>query len=176
MRRLSFQSLFQLGLGAATASLLLGLVALQTIRQIELRTLLMELADNHMRCVLSGRLVEVDSADPHVVKPWFASKVNFSPPVPDLAAAGYALLGGRMDYVSGHSAAALVYRLAKRDISVFIWADPHSEPAPATLQPPQLGYNIVGWNAGGLAVKAISDLPAKDLRDFASAFLAAAQQ
>jgi anti-sigma factor RsiW len=161
-------------LGAATASLLLGLVALQTVHQTELRTQLMELADNHMRSVLSGRLVDVASPDPHVVRPWFAGKVSFSPPIPDLTAAGYALAGGRMDYVAGHSAAALVYRLAKHDISVFIWADPRSESSPPTLQPPQLGYNIVGWQAAGLTVRAISDLPAKDLRDFASAFFNAA--
>lgn len=170
MLRPSFQSLFQLGLGAATASLLIGLVAVQAIHQTELRTQGMELADSHARSLLAGRLVDVASANPATVRAWFEGKVKFMPPVPDLTAAGYTLLGGRVDYMAGHAAAALIYQLGKQDISVFLWPQPTAGDPGPQIQPPQLGYNIVGWQAGSLAARAVSELSGPELRDFAAVF------
>ena len=80
-----------------------------------------------------------------------------------------------MDYVAGHSAAALVYQLGTREISVFLWPEGDANNQPGALQPPQLGYNIIAWQSGSLAARAVSDLPAKDLRDFAGAFQSRAQ-
>jgi anti-sigma factor RsiW len=168
-------SWFQVGLGAATASLLIGLVALQNMGRANERHTLMQLADNHARSLLAGHLADVSSADFHIVKPWFEGKINFAPPVPDLTVAGYKLVGGRLDYVAGHTAAALVYQLGKHDISVFVWPEPGSPAHPPQIMTAQRGYQIVGWQSGELACRAISDLSERDLRDFASAFQANAQ-
>ena len=170
LRRPSFQSVFQWGLGVATGGLLIGLVASQSIHEANERNLLVELADNHMRSLLAGHLVDVSSADLRIVRPWFEGKIDFAPPVPDLSATGYTLVGGRMDYFSGRPAAALVYQLGKHYISVFLWADPSAANQATQVMRGQRGYDIVGWISNGVMGRAVSEISERDLRDFANAF------
>ena len=168
-RRPRYQSFFQWGLGAATGGLLIGLLAHQTIQQTNQRHLLTELADSHMRSLAGNHLVDTDSTNPPVVQQWFKSKVPFAPPVPDLSTAGYAFLGGRMDYVTGQGAAALVYTFDKHEVSVFI------APASGEIQQaiaPERGYRIASWSTANLSFYAVSDIAEHDLRDFVSAFQA----
>ena len=119
----------------------------------------------HIRALQPGHLEDVVSTDQHTVKPWFDGRIDFAPPVKDLAADRFPLKGGRLDYIGGRPVAALVYQRAKHLIDLYVW--PAADDSP---QPPKSaeahGYNIVHWREGGMALWAVSDLEAAQLRQF----------
>lgn len=124
----------------------------------------------HLRGLLPGRLLDVESSDRHQVKPWFAGRLDFSPPVPDLAAQGFPLLGGRVDFVDGKRAAVLVYGRRLHRIDVFVLP---ATDAPAVADA-RMGYNFLSWREGALAFVAVSDVNTADLRQLAALHAAAA--
>jgi anti-sigma factor RsiW len=134
--------------------------------------LLAELVDNHTRALFTNHAMDVASTDQHTVKPWFAGKLNFSPSVEDLGQAGYPLLGGRLDYVQGRPAAALVYGRRKHMIDVFVLPEAGAAGLPAAAAARQ-GINLVHWQRAGLGYWAVSDLNARELAAFRDLFLAA---
>ena len=128
---------------------------------------------SHVRGVLSGqRLVDVQSSDEHTVRPWFGTKLDFSPPVADLASEGFPLIGGRMDYVAGRTVAALVYRRQNHVITLFVW--PTREGPRAIAASARQGDTLVHWSDGAMVYWAVSDLNGRELVDFAGRFRAAA--
>jgi anti-sigma factor RsiW len=99
------------------------------------------------------------------VKPWLSARLDVSPSVSDFAAEGYPLIGGRMDYIDGHPAAAVVYRRAKHVINLFAWAASDAADAPFRRETRQ-GFNLISWRHGGIEYVAISDVEADQLAAF----------
>jgi anti-sigma factor RsiW len=126
-----------------------------------------EVLDSHLRSLLPGHLADVQSSDRHTVKPWFAGKLDFSPPVADFAAEGFPLTGGRIDSVNGRTVAVLVYQRHQHVINAYVWPSPgstNSRVNRATLQ----GYNILHWTHAGLEWWLASDLNTQELEDLAN--------
>ena len=121
-----------------------------------------ELLAAHSFALTHGRLTEVTSTDRHTVKPWLAEHLDFVPPVVDLNANGYPLVGARVDRIDGQPVAALVYQRHKHVITVFV------APA-ATVAFPSgnaRGFHRLAWRAEGFDWVAVSDLAVDDLVDF----------
>jgi anti-sigma factor RsiW len=153
---------FGFGLGAACAAAMMLLV-LSPAEQ----SLTEQIVASHVRALQPGHLEDVPSTDQHTVKPWFDGRLDFAPPVRDLAGAGFPLRGGRLDYLGGRPVAALVYQRDKHIIDLFAWPA-----ASGTMSAPDSsernGYNVVHWVQDGMNLWAVSDVEQKQLRDFAA--------
>lgn len=127
---------------------------------------------SHIRALQAAHLVDVASSDQHTVKPWFDGRLDYAPPLRDLAAQGFPLEGGRLDYVDGRPVSALVYRRARHAINLFVWpAASHRgrEPSSRVVN----GYNIVRWSEGDMAFWAVSDVNQAELDEFVRLWRAA---
>jgi anti-sigma factor RsiW len=143
------------------------LVSIVSIRLVQLRSgmgnqIAEQAISSHVRALMTGHTADVASADGHTVKPWFNGRIDFSPPVVDLAPQGFPLIGGRVDYIAHRSVATLVYGRRKHIIDLFIW--------PSTQEPSgntsANGYNVVRWTHGGMSFVAVSDLNKIELEQF----------
>jgi len=147
------------GLGAACAAALAFLLVLP-----QRNDLAGQLVAGHIRALQPGHLEDVVSTDQHTVKPWFDGRLDFAPPVKDLAAKNFPLLGGRLDYLDGRPVAALAYGRDKHIIDLFIWPDSRNIAVPKSAM--RNGYNVVHWSSGGMNFWAVSDLEAGELHNF----------
>ena len=120
------------------------------------------LFDAHMRAEDPGRMIEVVSTDKHTVKPWLDQRLDFAPPVENLQAQGFPLLGGRLDYVEGRRAAVLVFGRRKHTIDVFIRPSGDAPAPPA--QADRRGFHLIGWRHGGFDWWAVSDIDPAELK------------
>ena len=136
-------------------------------------SLIAEAIAQHVRSLQVDHLTDVASTDGHTVKPWFAGKLDFSPPVFDLAAAGFPLIGGRLDRLDDHPAAALVFRRRQHAINLFVWLQT-DRPAVAA-QEQRDGFTALAWAAQGLCFLAVSEIAPPELTLFAEAFRAQAR-
>jgi anti-sigma factor RsiW len=152
----------------ATACLAL-LLTVTLNRPSAQQRLTQEIVSSNIRSLMVDHMLDVVSTDQHTVKPWFNGKLDFSPPVKDLATQGFPLIGGRLDYVGGRSVAALVFHRNKHVINLFIWPvnEKNSKPAPsASIQ----GYNVIHWSEADMTFWAVSDLNEKELMGFVQDF------
>jgi anti-sigma factor (TIGR02949 family) len=128
-----------------------------------------EAVSSHIRALMGNRLVDVPSSDQHTVKPWFNGKIDFSPVVKDLSAAGFPLVGGRIDYVGDRAVASLVYQRRKHVLDLFIWpgTDRKAESSPeSTIN----GYHVIRWENSGMSYCVVSDLNVRELHQFKQIF------
>ena len=128
-----------------------------------------QLIASHVRSLMANHLTDVASSDQHTVKPWLDVKLDFAAPVVDLSGDGFPLIGGRLDYLDNHSAAALVYQRRKHFINLFIWP---TTPADSKEQKmvEREGYHLVHWIDGDFTYWAVSDVSVGDLQNFQRSF------
>ncbi len=119
----------------------------------------------HARALAEGPLVQVEASDRHVVKPWFADKIDFSPKVRDFGAEGFPLAGGRIDRVAGRKVAVLTYRHGRHVVDLFV--EPASAPSPDVSVRRVRGLLVAAWTEGDLSYAAVSDMEERELLAFA---------
>jgi anti-sigma factor RsiW len=153
------------GFGASGLAGALAGVALMLLLTRPADPLVDDVVADHVRSMMADHLTDVLTSDQHTVKPWLSARLDLSPVVKDLAGEGYPLVGGRLDYVDGHRAAALVYRRAKHVINLFAFVAPGAADASPSLQTRD-GFNVITWRMGGLTYVAVSDVEAAQLMTF----------
>ncbi len=158
------------GVSAIAASALFAIV----LRNDDQDRINSEIVSAHLRSLQAGHLIDVQSTDQHTVKPWFNGRLDVAPPVIDLTAQGFTLIGGRLDYVDARPIGAVVYKRRAHVINLFVAQTAnmaHRAPRTETIQ----GYNIRSWSERGLNFWAVSDIGADELEEFTDKFEAAAR-
>ena len=154
--------------GAAMAGGLAGVALTLAVSRLtpEPDPLVTDVVADHVRSLMADHLMDVPTSDQHTVKPWLSARLDLSPVVKDFSAEGYPLVGGRLDYVDGHRAAAIVYHRDKHVINLFAFVSDERANSPPR-QEKRDGFNIVEWRMGGLSYVAVSDVEASQLLAFA---------
>jgi anti-sigma factor RsiW len=125
-----------------------------------------QLVSSHLRSLQPGHLTDVQTTDQHIVKPWFNGRIDFSPPVPELARDGFPLVGGRLDAVDGKTVAAIVYKRRLHIVNLFVWR----AAAAGERAVEEDGFAVREWSVGGLRFSAVSDIAPPELGRFEATF------
>jgi anti-sigma factor RsiW len=172
----SRRSLFKgFAMGSLTSAALAASLVLFVVRKEDDQRILGDVVSAHLRSLQGDHLIDVQSTDQHTVKPWFNGKLDVAPPVVDLAAQGFTLIGGRLDYLNGRPVASIVYKQRAHIINLFV-APANTQALGsergATVETLQ-GFNIWRWYFSDLNFWAVSDINAEELGEFGGKFEAA---
>jgi len=152
--------------GALAASL-----AMITLVPAQSRSALDEqLVSSHVRSLQPGHLTDVRTTNQHIVKPWFNGRIDFAPPVPELAGQGFPLVGGRLDSINGKTVAAIVYGRRLHTVNLYVWP----AKAEGVRSSVEDGFSVLEWSDGGLRFAVVSDISPQELKDFETDFRAKA--
>ncbi len=127
-----------------------------------------DLVSTYLRVASSEHPVDVASTDRHTVKPWFAGRIDYSPPVHDLTSAGFPLEGGRVDVVGGRKVSVLVYRHNQHRVALSLWPSTASGDTPPKVTEHN-GFTLAEWRHGGFDMRAASDVSPDEMAAFAAA-------
>ena len=126
------------------------------------------LVASYLRMAMAEHTVDVASSDRHTVKPWYAGRIDYSPPVHDLTANGFPLIGGRLDVIEGRKVAVLVYRRNQHKLAVSLWPAGAGADTPARVTQRD-GFALGEWRHGGFEWRAVSDVSPAEMTAFATA-------
>jgi len=169
-RSLMTRRVFTWAAAAAVIVAIAGGTALLRPSMPDRGTIMAEVVDGHVRSLMANHLFDVQSTDQHTVKPWFLGKLDFSPPVVDLSSSGFPLIGGRLDYIDGRPAAALVYQRHQHTINMFVSDDGRG--ASTTIERRSLrGFHVRHWTRDGMSFWVVSDLNESELDEFVGALM-----
>ena len=131
--------------------------------------LVQEVISSHIRSFMGDRLTDMLSSDEDAVETWFHSRLDFAPPVENLADKEFPLQGGRIEYLGNRPVAVLVYRHLEHIINVFTWPSGNDSEL-SNKRVMRQGYNVIFWTRSGMECCAVSDLDINDLQEFAQVF------
>jgi anti-sigma factor RsiW len=159
---------FTFGWGTASASFALGMLCMALLIPLAQHATLGEPVDadlvaDHVRALRAGPIAEVLSSDRHTVKPWFQGRLDYAPPVFDLASDGYPLVGGRIEQVRGTAVAALAYAHNRHVVDLFVWPSIEQRAPERRLR---RGFNVVHWADGSMQYWAVSDMDRTEIESF----------
>jgi anti-sigma factor RsiW len=158
--------------GTALSAALAASLVLTVVGTDQQQTIANEVVSAHIRSLQAGHLMDVETSDQHTVKPWFNGRLDVAPPVIDLTAQGFRLLGGRLDYIDGEPVASVVYQRRKHIINLFVARRLGASQASARLEAIQ-GYNVRNWSEADLDFWAVSDIAPDELNEFGQMIVAA---
>jgi anti-sigma factor RsiW len=139
------------------------------LRKDDEQRIMSEVVSAHLRSMQAGHLTYLLSTDQHTVKSWFNGKLDVAPPVINLTAQGFTLVGGRLDYVDARAIGAVVYRRRQHVINLFVAQTANTDHRAARTETLQ-GFNIRYWSDRGLNYSAVSDLGADEFAEFSDKF------
>src|ERR1700747_309384 len=129
---------------AIAASLVIGIIGTDRDQHV-----LGDVVSAHVRSLQGDHLTDVQTSDQHTVKPWFNGRLDLAPPVVDLTAQGFTLIGGRLDYLDGKPVASMVFHRGLHNINLFV-PPAMGEDASPTIEEVQ-GYNVWRWRNADLS-------------------------
>ena len=151
-----------MAIGAVVASLL---TSLWMANLQDKKVLLMAIAADHARAIVTGNTTEVKSSDMHTVKPWLSSKLGYSSQIVDLADQSFPLTGGRRGFIGSTPVAVAVYAYKFHEIDVYALSSTmqhHFSTSATSID----GFNTSTWKSGDIVYIAISDMNAKQFAVF----------
>lgn len=130
-------------------------------------TLGTEAVNDHLRMLEGEAPLQVLTSDLHQVKPWFAGKLDFAPPIAFRGDADYPLLGGEVTRFLEQRVACFVFARRLHKISLFVvpkrglMGGAGPTPVFGALPEPRFtsrGFSVVSWDKGEFAYLLVSDL------------------